>query len=132
MIFFFFFFFSERAPRARGGGGGAARLFFSFFSLFSRPRAGLATVESSFFRVGNQCAECEKQQTTTGVCSDSIIINNVVKHPLEPFGDDVVSCIRQVKKNMQSSLKKKASGQSWRAGRENNTQEPQAGSAGLL
>ena len=36
--------------------------FFFFFSLFSRPRAGLATVYSSFFRVGNQRAECEKQQ----------------------------------------------------------------------
>ena len=35
---------------------------FFFFSLFSRPRAGLATVLSSFFRVGNHCAECEKQQ----------------------------------------------------------------------
>ena len=42
--------------------GGAARLFsFDLFSLFSRPRAGLATVSSRFFRVGNQYAECEKQ-----------------------------------------------------------------------
>ena len=52
VIFFFFFFFSPNEQR--GGGGGAASLF--FFSLFSRPRAGLATV-SSLFRVGNQCAE---------------------------------------------------------------------------
>ena len=40
--FFIFYFFSERA--ARRGGGGALPDFFFFFSLFSRPRAGLATV----------------------------------------------------------------------------------------
>ena len=46
------------------GGGVVCCQTFSFvlFSLFSRPRAGLATVSSSFFRVGNQYAECEKQQ----------------------------------------------------------------------
>ena len=44
---------------------GAARLFFFFF-LFSNPRAGLATVLSSFFRVGNQCAEFDKQQQQLG------------------------------------------------------------------
>ena len=32
------------APRARGGGGGGGVLPDFFFSLFSRPRAGLATV----------------------------------------------------------------------------------------
>ena len=38
-------FFSERAARGGGGGGGALPdFFFFFFSLFSRPRAGLATV----------------------------------------------------------------------------------------
>ena len=60
--FLFLFYFFLRTSSARGGGGGAARLFFFFFPLFSRPRAGLATVSSSFFRAGNQCAECEKQQ----------------------------------------------------------------------
>ena len=51
MHFFFFFFFFFKSPneqRARGGGGGGGRalpdFFFFFFSLFSRPRAGLATV----------------------------------------------------------------------------------------
>ena len=47
LIFYFliFYFFSERA--ARGGGGGGVRcqtFYFIYFSLFSRPRAGLATV----------------------------------------------------------------------------------------
>ena len=40
-------FFSERAARAGGGREGALQdffFFFFFFSLFSRPRAGLATV----------------------------------------------------------------------------------------
>ena len=48
---FFFVFFSERAALGGGGGGGgAARLFlFVPFSLFSRPRAELTTVQSSFF-----------------------------------------------------------------------------------
>ena len=42
-VIFIFYVFSERA--ARGGGGGALPDFlFLFFSLFSRPRAGLATV----------------------------------------------------------------------------------------
>ena len=36
------------------GQGAATLLFIMIFSLFSRPQAGLATVESSFFRVGNQ------------------------------------------------------------------------------
>ena len=41
-----FFIFSPNEQRARGGGGGGALpdFFFFFFSLFSRPRAGLATV----------------------------------------------------------------------------------------
>ena len=44
-FFFFFFFLRTSSARARGGGGGALPdFFFFFFSLFSRPRAGLATV----------------------------------------------------------------------------------------
>ena len=34
-----------------------------FFSLSCRPRVGLANVRSSFFRVGNQNVNCEKQQS---------------------------------------------------------------------
>ena len=45
-----------RTSSARGGGDAVRH------SLFSRSRAGLATVYSSFFRAGNQCAECEKQE----------------------------------------------------------------------
>ena len=37
--------------------------FFVLIALLSRPRAGLATLYS-FFRVGNQYAECEKQHLT--------------------------------------------------------------------
>ena len=41
----YFFFFSERVAWEEAGGGGcAATFYFLFFSLFSRPRAGLATV----------------------------------------------------------------------------------------
>ena len=43
IFYFIIFIFSPNEQRA-GGGGCAARLFFFFFSLFSRPRAGLATV----------------------------------------------------------------------------------------
>ena len=50
VISFFFLFLSPNEQRAGGGGGGALLDFFFFlFSLFSRPRAGLATVLSSFF-----------------------------------------------------------------------------------
>ena len=60
--YLFIYFIFLRTSSARGGWD-AARLFFFFFSpLFSRPRAGFATVKVVFFRVGNQCAECEKQQ----------------------------------------------------------------------
>ena len=49
----FCFIFSERAARGGGGGGGGGGalpdFLFFIFSLFSRPRAGLATVYSSFF-----------------------------------------------------------------------------------
>ena len=42
---FFIFYFFLWTNSARGGGGGALPdFFFSFFSPFSRPRAGLATV----------------------------------------------------------------------------------------
>ena len=47
VAWFLIYFFSERAVCVPGGGGGgyAARLFsFVLFSLFSRPRAGLAAV----------------------------------------------------------------------------------------
>ena len=59
-----------------GGGGGGYQIFsFVLFSLFSRPRAsgiGLLRVKW-FFRVSNQCTECEKTTTTlTGRCSESL------------------------------------------------------------
>ena len=41
-VIFYFYFFSER-------GGGAHQTFFFFVSLFSRPRAGLATCKVVFF-----------------------------------------------------------------------------------
>ena len=41
----FYFYFSPNEQRGEGGRGGSLPdLFFFFFSLFSRPRAGLATV----------------------------------------------------------------------------------------
>ena len=40
----FYFCFSERAAWGGGGGGTLPDFFFFFFSLFSRPRAELATV----------------------------------------------------------------------------------------
>ena len=40
----YFIFIFLRTSSARGGGGAAILFFSSFFSLFSRPRAGLATV----------------------------------------------------------------------------------------
>ena len=43
------FYFSPDEQGGGWGGGYAARLFFCSLSLFSRPRAGLATVKSSFF-----------------------------------------------------------------------------------
>ena len=49
---FLIFFFSPNEQRAGGGGGGGGALpdfFFFFFSLFSRPRAGLATGKVVFF-----------------------------------------------------------------------------------
>ena len=43
-MIFFIYLFSPNKQRARGGGGAARFFFFFFFPLFSRPRAGLATV----------------------------------------------------------------------------------------
>ena len=51
---------------AQGGGGCAARLFFFFPCSADQERDWPpCKVVFCFFRVGNQCAECEKQQTTT-------------------------------------------------------------------
>ena len=53
--------FSERA--ARGGGGGAASLFFLFlFPCSADHERDWPPCKVVFFRVGNQCAEYEKQQ----------------------------------------------------------------------
>ena len=59
-----------------GGGGYAARLFFLLFSLFSRPRAGLATVGSSFFglatntlNVRNNNNNNNSKNVPTHICS---------------------------------------------------------------
>ena len=59
-----FILFSPNKQRRGRGGKGVRCQAFSFVPLFlfSRPRAGLATVWSGSFRVGNQYAECEKQQ----------------------------------------------------------------------
>ena len=54
--------------------------FFVLSSLFSRPRAGLATVKSSFFRVGNQYSECEKQQ------------QQQVGRVYRPYRQEAISC----------------------------------------
>ena len=48
--FYFYFYFSPNEQQRRRGGGGRRRTFYCvLFSLFSRPRAGLATVQRSFF-----------------------------------------------------------------------------------
>ena len=44
LLHILFFIFSPNEQRAGGGGGALPDFFFFFFSLFSRPRAGLATV----------------------------------------------------------------------------------------
>ena len=58
----FFVFFSPNEQRGGEGGGGAARLFFFFFSPVQQTTSGIGHRVKSFFRVSNQCAECEKQQ----------------------------------------------------------------------
>ena len=68
VIFYFILFlkkkkFSERA--ARGGGGGGALpdfFFFFFFPCSADHKRDWPPCKVVFFRVGNQCAECEKQQ----------------------------------------------------------------------
>ena len=52
---------NEQRARGGGGGGGAARLFF-FFSPVQQTTSGIGHRRVSFFRAGNQCAECEKLQ----------------------------------------------------------------------
>ena len=64
----------------RGWGGCAARLsLFVLFSLFNRPRAGLATttVYKVVFRVGNQDAECEKRKQNLVSCLLSVCSDNL-------------------------------------------------------
>ena len=62
VILILILFFSERTVWGWGGGLCCETFSFVLFSLFRRPRTGLATMQSSFLRVGNQHAECEKQQ----------------------------------------------------------------------
>ena len=63
-VIFILFYSSPNEQRARGGGGGgAARLFFFFFPV-QQTTSGIGHRVKYFFRVGNQYAECEKQQQT--------------------------------------------------------------------
>ena len=58
------FIFSERAARGGGGGGGMRCQTFSFSVFFpvQQTTSGIGHRVKYFFRVGNQYAECEKQQ----------------------------------------------------------------------
>ena len=63
-IFIFILFFL-RTSSARGGGGGRVRcqtFSFSFFPCSADHERDWPPCKVVFFRVGNQCAECEKQQ----------------------------------------------------------------------
>ena len=66
IIFYFiiFYFFSERAARA-GGGDALPDFFFFFFPCSADHERDWPPCKVVFFRVGNQCAECEKQQQQT-------------------------------------------------------------------
>ena len=64
--------------------GGALSDFFFFFPLFSRLRAGLATVQS------RQYAECEKRQQQQIVFGRSCVCVFFVSH-LRPMGFNVLS-----------------------------------------
>ena len=57
---FYFFSFSERAARGGGGRGGRCQTF--FFSCSADHERDWPSCKVVFFRAGNQCAECEKQQ----------------------------------------------------------------------
>ena len=52
-------FFSPNEQRGGRGGRGGVRCQTFFSPLFRRDHEGLAAMLSSFFRVGNQYAECE-------------------------------------------------------------------------
>ena len=64
-VVFILFYFSPNEQRGGGGGewGCVVRLFFShFFTPVQQTTSGIGHRVNQFFRVGNQCAECEKQQ----------------------------------------------------------------------
>ena len=88
----FIFIFSEQA--AWGGGGGGTLPDFSFFIFFpcsadhERDRPPYKVV---FFRVGNQCAECEKQQQTTTTTVVFSIKNLDTSRPSEHPGG-IIGC----------------------------------------
>ena len=87
MIFSFLFFFSERAARAGGGGGALPDFFFFFFPCSADherdwPPCKVLVV----FRVGSQCAECEKQQQSSffGLATNNTL--NVKNNSSEGLG----------------------------------------------
>ena len=90
VFFFFFFSFFPNEQRA-GGGGGAARLFFFFFPCSADHEWDWPPCKV-VCRVGNQCAECEKQQQQTTIYehrqkSQQAAINTmkIIANPLLPF-----------------------------------------------
>ena len=81
LFLFLFFIFSpneQRGGGGRGGGGGSLPDFFLFFFPFSADHErDWPPCKVVFFRVGNQCAECEKQQqpnTKSETCSEQYCI----------------------------------------------------------
>ena len=62
IFYFIIFIFSPNEQRARGGGGALPDFFFSFFPCSADHERDWPPCKVVFFRVGNQCAECEKQQ----------------------------------------------------------------------
>ena len=60
--FLFIYFLRTSSARGKGGGGALPDFFFFFFSPVQQTTSGIGHRVKKFFRVGNQCAECEKQQ----------------------------------------------------------------------
>ena len=76
-----------------GGGGGAARLFLFFSPPCSADHErDWPPCKLVFFRVGNQCAECEKQQQTTTTITVFFLIKNLdTSRPSEHPGG-IIGC----------------------------------------
>ena len=82
---FLLYFIFERAAWGDGGGGRCQAFYFVLFSLFRRPRAGLATVQCSFFGLATNTLNMRDNNNNNEVANSTRGHLNRGFFPLFPF-----------------------------------------------